>query len=128
MPSIWDEEIDQLSVCSNSWSRWSAPSNKWDIYEHYLSQKDDLFEDDDFNANMDMIFSIEAPPGKGEQNHYRNQVVGWKRPHEIYPGEEVKLMGKWGHMKPTGIKQGSLADCWFLAGVAAVAENSERLD
>jgi len=49
------------------------------------------------------------------------------RPSEIYPEDKVSLFGKWDHMKPSGIKQGSLADCWFLSGVAAVAENSERL-
>jgi hypothetical protein len=43
-------------------------------------------------------------------------------------GERPSLLGSLGDYKPSGIKQGSLSDCWFLAGATAVAENSERLN
>ena len=49
------------------------------------------------------------------------------RPKDIYPGEQVKLKGSLGEFAPAGIKQGSLSDCWFLAGVTALAETPSRL-
>lgn len=110
------------------WTRWGTPSNSWDVYEQHLTQSEAAFEDDDFPASLEMIFSTEAPPSASSQRNYRNKVVGWKRPHEIYPDEDVSLLGEFNHMKPSGIKQGSLADCWFLSGVAAVAEQAERLE
>ena len=53
--------------------------------------------------------------------------MNWARPKYIYPGEEVKLKGKLGLFSPKGIKQGGVGDCWFLAGVAAIAEDPTRL-
>ena len=109
------------------WTRWTADSNSWNTYEEFLSQSEEEFEDDDFPASIDMIFSTEAPPAPSSQKTYKKQVVAYKRPHEIYPNEDVKLLGTWDTMKPWGIKQGSLADCWFLSAVAALAENPERM-
>lgn len=110
------------------WTRWSVESNTWDIYKELLQQADETFEDEDFPASLDMIFSTEAPPAASSINSYKKGVVGFMRPHEIFPDEEVKLLGDWDHMKPNGIKQGSLADCWFLAGAAALAEEPKRLN
>ena len=38
------------------------------------------------------------------------------------------LFGSAGTITPKGIKQGGLNDCWFMAGVTALAENPERLN
>lgn len=54
-------------------------------------------------------------------------IKGFKRPGTIY-GEKPSLMGKLGAFRPAGIKQGGLADCWFLAGAAATAEVPTRLN
>lgn len=55
-------------------------------------------------------------------------IKGYKRPAEINPKETPSLMGKFNSFRPTGIKQGGLADCWFLAGAAATAEVPSRLN
>ena len=37
-------------------------------------------------------------------------------------------MGDLGKPLPNGVNQAGLGDCWFLAGVAALAEGPKRLD
>lgn len=56
---------------------------------------------------------------------YEEDVTAWKRPSEI-DGDVPSLWGSEG-IKPRGINQGALGDCWFLAATAAIAENPERI-
>jgi len=54
-----------------------------------------------------------------------NEVEIWKRPSEMTNGTP-DLWGANGVL-PTGIGQGSLGDCWYLAAIAALAERPERI-
>jgi len=58
-------------------------------------------------------------------NTYNRQVTGWARPSELE--EEPSLWGRKG-ISPTGVNQGQLGDCWFLASAAAIAENPKRIE
>jgi len=52
-------------------------------------------------------------------------VSEWKRPTSLESGTP-SLWGSEG-VKPAGVKQGHLANCWFLAASSALAEHEERI-
>jgi len=54
-------------------------------------------------------------------------INGWTKPKEINPKTDtMKFFGSSGNVRPEGISQRSIGDCWFLAGLAALAEKPER--
>mgnify|MGYP000288672898 CR=1 FL=1 len=123
---IWDESTESYyNVCADPWPRWADSSNSWNTFKTAF-QSGSVYQDSDFKADMSSIYANNARPQSAYQLDQR--VVGWKRPKDIYPGEEVHLKGTQGLFAPTGIKQGGLGDCWFLAGVTALAEDPERLN
>lgn len=73
------------------------------------------------------MYTSETYPQSGRGSQYNHYIVNFLRPSEIYPGEDVSLMGKLSEFTPAGIKQGSVGDCWFLAGTAAIAETPMRM-
>ena len=75
-----------------------------------------------------MMYTNEAYPEGNDAQSYERGVKAFKRPKEIYPGEEVHLKGSLDAFSPHGIKQGMIGDCWFLAGTAAIAEDAERMN
>lgn len=125
---IWDESMgmQDQDVCSDPKARWAHSSNSWDTYKKAY-QGTDAWVDTEFTADMNSIYSAAYPPQNNRGAQYDKQVVGWKRPKDIYPGEKVHYKGKLGEFAPAGIKQGSIADCWFLATVTAIAEHPPRL-
>ena len=64
-----------------------------------------------------------------DQGYEPPLTLEWKRPEDIGGGysKDPKLFGNLGKPVPNGISQGSLGDCWFLSGVASVAENADRI-
>ena len=126
-PSIWDESTEAaFNPCTDTWARWGHSSNSWNTYKQaYIG--DYVYEENDFGANMGSIYSTSAPPQGGRASEYDNAIKGWMRPKDIYSGEEVHLKGTLDEFAPAGIKQGSLSDCWFLAGATALAEDPVRL-
>lgn len=48
------------------------------------------------------------------------KISSWKTPQEI-SGSNASFWGQKG-IRPAAISQGSLGDCWWLSGIAAVAE------
>jgi hypothetical protein len=56
---------------------------------------------------------------------YQSNVAAWKRPSEL-DGSSPSLWGTRGVL-PSGVNQGGLGDCWFLAAAAAIAEHPERI-
>jgi hypothetical protein len=126
--SIWDESTENIyNVCGDPWTRWGDASNSWDTYvKAYKSSG--VYEENDFGANMESIYSSSAPPKSSQAAYYKRGVVGWKRPKDFYPDETPLLKGSLGAFTPQGIKQGGLSDCWFLAGITAIAENPDRMN
>ena len=39
-----------------------------------------------------------------------------------------KFYGEYGKLRPQGVKQGQIGDCWFLAAASALAEKPSRMD
>jgi len=85
-----------------------------------------LWEDPLFGADQSSLFwaSGGVDPVYGK---VVNEVVNWKRPRDLYPGQGKTMYG--GHEKPeaTGIHQGRVGDCWFLASLSALAEEPHRI-
>ena len=103
-PSIWDEEIEAYGVydaCGDTASRWGHNSNSWNTYKSaYLGKS--MYSD--AWSGMGMLYSKSAPPQGNRASQYERGVVGFKRPKDLYPGEEVHLKGKLGEFAPAGIK------------------------
>lgn len=58
----------------------------------------------------------------------RINVQNWARPSEIdSAGSNSSFWGEYG-IWPTGVHQGSLGDCWFLASASALAEHGARVE
>lgn len=87
--TIWDEASEEVAVdiCSDHWKRWDDPSNSFDVYAHFLTQNKMVFQDKQYEANMDSIYSVSNPPvgGQRRMDYYNNKIKGWMRPHQIYP-------------------------------------------
>lgn len=125
-PNIWNESTEGLAdLCGDQWSRWNNPSNSWDTFANAY-QSGGKWTDSDFGASMEVMYSSSYPPRGGTWN-FDNYVKAFKRPEEIFPGEEVHIMGEKGEFAPSGIRQGMIGDCWFLAGAAATSEDPSRM-
>lgn len=86
-----------------------------------------LWCDSEFPAEMSSLYfdSMERPI-------YASENIDWKRPHEIYTGEEGPKMMKKGEesedaIEPGDVKQGELGDCWLLGAFLCLATKPELL-
>ncbi|CAG0915504.1 unnamed protein product, partial [Notodromas monacha] len=71
-----------------------------------------LYEDKDFPATSASLYtSSEKREEIGKLN------ISWKRPKEISENPHLLVDG----ISGGDVKQGSLGDCWFLAGCASIA-------
>ena len=52
------------------------------------------------------------------------ETYEWRRPSEVYGEGNFSL---YDHIDPTDIKQGECGNCYFLAGLASLAEYPERI-
>jgi len=82
------------------------------------------FNDVSFPADFTSLFWENSKLG-GMKNSYKSYVKGFKRPSEMTSGAP----SLWGSkdIRPHGVHQGMLGDCWFLASMAAVGEWKERV-
>lgn len=62
----------------------------------------------------------------GSVKNMQSKIKAFKRPNEIYDAKP-ELYGSLGHPAPTGIQQGQIGDCWFLASLAALSEKPHRI-
>ena len=81
-----------------------------------LKEQGRIFEDQHF------------PPAKaslvGAEKYPKSWLgIKWKRISEMMPNAEIFV----GKVVPNDIKQGMLGDCYFLAGLAALAERKDRI-
>jgi hypothetical protein len=86
--------------------------------------KGELFEDEQFPASRTSLYWNDYPSSSVRRTY--KKVTSWKRPSEMEGGVVPKL---WGDLSinPAAIRQGSLGDCWALAGFSALAEWPDRL-
>ena len=84
-----------------------------------------------FPADMSSLYWPDDKAAAKEGNStdviqmYTGRVENFKRPSELLGGEP-NLWGKLGIL-PTGVRQGSLGDCWLLAACSSLAEKPERI-
>jgi hypothetical protein len=69
-----------------------------------------LFKDPDFQPSPNIL---------GNESGHKNII--WKRPMEICPDPKFEVEG----FSRYDVQQGYLGDCWFLAALAALAENKK---
>jgi len=84
-------------------------------------ESDELFEDPTFPADVSSILDSDMPE---HPMAARWSKFSWKRPGEFYGEGKFSLYEK---VSPDDIKQGLCGDCYFLAGLSALAENPERV-
>ena len=98
----------------------------------YLKYVDstEKYSDPSFMADDSSLYWKQTPEDLARGNNsdvinmYTNSA--WKRPSELVKGKCPSLWGSKG-VRPNGVKQGRLGDCWFLAAGSAIAEFPERL-
>ena len=88
-----------------------------------LQERRSLYLDPLFPPEYRSILGDSRDPYDRQRGFERMQ---WKRPNEIFGN------GTWGvfmrgEPNPDDIKQGTLGDCYFLATIAAIAEDSKRI-
>jgi hypothetical protein len=85
----------------------------------------DLYEDADFEGDAALWKDDEFPhPDAGNlQKGWKNSNNVWKRIKDISPNAKLFAKG----ISPTDIGQGSLGNCAFMASLAALAENPDRV-
>jgi calpain-15 len=80
-----------------------------------------LFEDPQFPAHMDSILD------KSMQHNSRVkkwETLTWLRPRDVYGRGNYALFDS---IDPSDIKQGDCGDCYFLSGLASLAESPDRV-
>ena len=75
----------------------------------------DNFLDPSFPPTDSSIYDAET-----DEEYPLQQKPVWKRPHEFMKNPQLFCDG----IDPNDINQGALGNCWFLASIASVAENS----
>ena len=78
-----------------------------------------------YSSNMVMggATTIAGPSDQDLVNNMKNDIADWRRPNEIDAiGNDYTFWGEHG-IWPTGVRQGGLGNCWFLASAAALAQH-----
>ena len=90
--------------------------------EEYVQDSQQLWTDQEFPADDSSLYiNPVQPPDWASPN------VEWKRPHEIYNGNEGDPMMMKDGFSPGDVKQGELGDCWLLGAFLCLATNPELL-
>ena len=126
------KHLEEAPVCSIASKRLSDPENAENWSKFKDSGASDRFKDESFPADKTSLIGPNAEssalPGNSSDviQMYNTKVKQWLRPTEIDSLGQPSLWGSQG-VKPTGVVQGQLGDCWFLAAAGALAEKEERV-
>lgn len=112
-------------ACTGGIQRWSTSSNSAHTYRLKYGNTEP-WSDPAFGADASSLYWNGKGMAKSFAGSYQH-ITTWKRPREITPGQGMTMYGSDSGPVPNGIKQGSLGDCWFLAAIAAVAEEPARI-
>lgn len=85
-----------------------------------------MFEDQGFPADATSLMWDTFVKDKSDGNHLVSYTKAWKRPSEMGTLTSTSFWGSQG-IKPNGVYQGQVGDCWFLAAASALAEVPDRL-
>lgn len=85
------------------------------------------FKDEFFPASTSSLYWEKFVKDQSDaEDTFAKKVKKWARPTDMYPRRAPSLWGEKG-VKPYGLRQGMLSDCWLLGAAAAIAEHPERL-
>jgi len=73
---------------------------------------------------LNSLFAKDSQLSTDHTNLWKGFV--WKRPQELFNGEEFNVFVK--GIEANDIIQGSLANCYFLSAISAIAEKPERIN
>ena len=122
-----EDDMTELYGDQSCWGgikRWWHPANSLATYNKVVGGGP--WADPIFEANTSSLYWGRMGVSRGFGNSAA-RVVAWKRPREINAGQGMTMWGSAGKPAPTGINQGQVGDCWFLASLAAVAEEPHRV-
>lgn len=137
---FWDYTVNTLDIeedmtqlwrdqsCQGGVRRWGHQSNTQTAFKQALS-RNGKYVDPTFGADSSSLYWGQM--GVSDVGTVRNmqaKIKAWKRPSEIHPNQATVLYGELGHPAPTGIQQGMIGDCWYLASLAALAEEPHRIE
>ena len=114
--------------CSANRARMIDKTNQKTYVDNIGSTNE--FSDASFAADDSSLYWQQTPADLKKGNNsdvikmYKN--ANWKRPKDFSTGTYPNLWGAKG-VKPNGVSQGGLGDCWFLAAGSAIAEHPERI-
>jgi len=115
-----DDDTGRRRGLANELKRAGISSSKLknakEVAEVCANEGIDRFIDAEFFPDDKALFK--------DPEHPDGPPVIWKRPTEFCDGE-VRIFKD--DVKPSDIKQGALGDCWFLAALAALAEQPKRV-
>lgn len=119
MTELWGDQS-----CDGGINRWTHASNSISTYNGAINGG--TWSDPGFGADTSSLYWGKQGLSGGFQASTQ-KIVAWKRPSEIFKGQAPSLLGNLGKPAPTGINQGQVGDCWYLASLAAVAEDPKRM-
>ena len=104
----------------------SSDRNKADIVDFWSFQNgSEKYSDTDFTPDISALSWSEFGEDKLDLSEIASEVT-WKRIGDAFDSSYT-LFGNKG-VVPGDIVQGSLGDCWLLAGASAVAEKPGRIE
>jgi calpain-15 len=106
-------QLHKLNQLLDSSSKYSQAQN---------TTKNKNFTDKEFPSGRDAIIGfVDGPKTKA------HEIYIWCRPEEFLQGNKNTLK-VFDRISPDDIVQGKLADCYFLAACASIAQNPHRLE
>jgi calpain-15 len=91
----------------------------------YIQLKETFIDPDFPHSNSSLYINPYKPKSK-----WQMQISGWGRPSQARGSWLDRGNGNWciySNPKPSDIAQGALGNCWFLSGLAVVAEIPDLL-
>lgn len=104
-------------------------NSKFSSFVQRIIREGKPFTDNDFPANIQSILDTENDNGGIDSKTVAfYKTIVWRRLSEVYENVEGGMALFKSGIKPGDVKQGRLADCYFMSCLAAMAEIEGRVE